>query len=66
MTQVFVRLHGSDVCNDPNCEHCKFIDETFDTKSVERNPHEIGWAFLGGVIVGIALGFVIWSLAFSC
>lgn len=34
MTEVFVKLHGSDVCgwksdNENHCAHCKFINDTF-------------------------------------
>jgi len=25
MTEVFVYLHGSDVCKDQTCKHCAFI-----------------------------------------
>ena len=28
-TEVFVYLHKSDVCDDPECPHCKFLFDTF-------------------------------------
>ena len=29
MTEVFVYLHKTDVCNDPDCVHCEFIAKVF-------------------------------------
>ena len=35
MTEVFVYLHGGDVCNDSDCPHCGFLSRTFDLEDKE-------------------------------